>query len=711
MVHLPARFAACTLLVLLLGAADLPVSRAETVAVEPPAVLVGAGDIADCTLTGDSATAALLDDIPGTVFTLGDNAYREGTLAQHTDCYGPTWGRHKARTFPSAGNHEYRTSGAAGYFGYFGAAAGDPDKGYYSYGLGAWHVVVLNSNCLAVACAAGSAQEQWLRADLAAHPTDCTVAYFHAPRFSSGKHQNNAAMQPFWQALYDYGADVVMSAHDHVYERFAPQTPTGTGDRTFGIRQFTVGTGGRYRDGFTTIQPNSEVRDNTAYGVLKLVLGSDSYEWQFVSQAGKTFTDSGTGTCHGAPGAVPPPPSSGSSVAVPADADAPVFQSSPAANYGSRTALEADRDPLAESYLRFTVDPEAAITRARLRLFVTNRSTNGPEVYRTDSSWSETGLTWETRPDRISGLLADQGAVSSGGYIEWDVTGVVTGAGTYSFAVIPDSSDGTDFSSREAASNRPELLLDLESDGSPPPPDTTPPQTTITSGPSGSDTSTSATFEFTADEPGSTFACSLDGGSFTLCTSPRTYSDLTLGDHHFEVRATDQAGNPDATPAARDWTVVSGPTAPLVFTPVADARVAKASPDANFGTTTALEADNYPVVRSYLKFTVTGTGGIPARARLRLYVTDGSTNGPEVYPTGTTWSEGTITWTNKPAPTGALLADVGAVSSKTYVDYDLGPLTGDGTYSFALVADAGNGTDFRSREASANRPELVVTPG
>jgi hypothetical protein len=259
-------------------------------------VLVGAGDIATCKQQSDEATAKLLANIAGTVFALGDNVYENGTAAEFANCYGPSWGTFKYRTRPSVGNHDYNTAGATGYFGYFGAKAGDPSKGYYSYNMGSWHIVVLNSNCWKVACAAGSTQERWLRADLAAHPSKCTLAYFHHPRFSSGGNYTEVA--PFWKALYEAGAEVVLSGHVHAYERFAPQNPSGVADSTKGIREFIVGTGGKQLGRLDYLKPNSQVRNNTTYGVLKLILHSSSYEWKFVPIAGKTFTDSGTASCH-----------------------------------------------------------------------------------------------------------------------------------------------------------------------------------------------------------------------------------------------------------------------------------------------------------------------------------------------------------------------------------------------------------------------------
>lgn len=257
---------------------------------------VGAGDIASCSSSGDEATATLLDGIAGTVFLLGDNVYDNGTASEYTNCYNPSWGRHKARTKPVPGNHEYNTVNATGYYGYFGALAGDPTKGYYSYDLGDWHIIALNSN---LAVAAGSTQEQWLRADLAASTKTCTLAYWHHPRFSSGfEHGNNDAMQPLWQALYDANADVILNGHDHDYERFAPQTPTGAADGVRGIREFVVGTGGKSHYSLGTVRANSEVFNGATYGVLKMTLSPGGYAWEFVHVPGTTFTDSGTGSCH-----------------------------------------------------------------------------------------------------------------------------------------------------------------------------------------------------------------------------------------------------------------------------------------------------------------------------------------------------------------------------------------------------------------------------
>jgi len=265
-------------------------------------VLIGAGDIASCDdLAGAEATAKIIEKIPGTVFAVGDLAYPDGTDEQFAKCYGPTWGRFKDRTRPAPGNHEYHSDGASGYTHYFGSAAGDPKKGYYSYDLGGWHILALNSECDAVGgCGPSSPQGQWLKEDLAQHAETCTLAYFHKPLFSSGgKHGNDPAMKPLWDALYHGGVDVVIGGHDHSYERFAPQDPDGKPDSAHGIREFVVGSGGKnsHRT-MGTPKPNSEVRNDDTFGVLKLTLHERSYDWEFISEAGKSFRDAGTGNCH-----------------------------------------------------------------------------------------------------------------------------------------------------------------------------------------------------------------------------------------------------------------------------------------------------------------------------------------------------------------------------------------------------------------------------
>jgi hypothetical protein len=262
-------------------------------------VLVGAGDISECSNNHDGETAALLDQTFGTVITLGDNVYPNATPSEFQTCYEPTWGRHKARTRPSLGNHDLQSPNGAGYFGYFGAAAGPAPTGYYSYDVGAWHVVVLNSECshLSGGCARSSPQGQWLAADLAAHPNLCTLAMMHRPRFGSSGTGDDLQMLDFWQLLYEAGADVVLSGHQHNYERFAPQSATGQADASRGIREFVVGTGGAGLGTPLPPHPNSVIQNGSTYGVLKLTLYPSSYDWQFLPVAGGSLTDAGSASC------------------------------------------------------------------------------------------------------------------------------------------------------------------------------------------------------------------------------------------------------------------------------------------------------------------------------------------------------------------------------------------------------------------------------
>ncbi len=276
-------------------------------ALAPPYTVYAAGDIAYC-----DKKPALLSDAQDTakvveaglaatphaaVLLLGDNVYQKGTEREFRDCYGPTWGRFKARTWPAPGNHEYYTPGATGYFKYFGNAAG---RGYYSLKLGAWHVLSLDSN---LSGAAQAAQLEWIKQELAAGGARCTLAYWHHPLYSSGWHGSKSAMRPAWELLHKAGAELVLSGHDHTYERFAPQDAQGRLDRQRGIRQFVVGTGGAYYTPFKMPIENSEMRDNSRFGVLKLVLHDASYEWEFLEASYDGFPngqapDRGAGKCH-----------------------------------------------------------------------------------------------------------------------------------------------------------------------------------------------------------------------------------------------------------------------------------------------------------------------------------------------------------------------------------------------------------------------------
>jgi acid phosphatase type 7 len=278
------------------------------VAREQAAVLIGAGNIASCGVNNDEKTAQIIDTIPGTVFTTGDNVFEHGTDSEYVNCYHPSWGRFLSRTRPTLGNHDYDNGGntnAQGSFQYFGdRIMGAPGLGYYSYDVGTWHIIVLNDKGDTDPNNKGidPAQTTWLQADLDAHKSSkCTIAMWHVPLFQSSNVQGwtvNPGHKPMWDVLYAGGVDIVLNGQQHNYERFKPMSPDGAVDEANGIREFNVGTGGDAVDNFTVaIHPNSETRA-AVYGVLKLTLKRDRYDWQFIPIAGSTYTDSGSGTCH-----------------------------------------------------------------------------------------------------------------------------------------------------------------------------------------------------------------------------------------------------------------------------------------------------------------------------------------------------------------------------------------------------------------------------
>jgi hypothetical protein len=254
-----------------------------------PQVLLAVGDIADCGVQADEAVAELASRLPGTIALLGDAVYDDGSPPQFSECFDPAWGPMRSRIRPAVGNHEYHVDDAGGFFGYFGAAAGEAGKGWYAYDLGAWRVVVLNSNCdEEVDCGSGSEQLSWLEGELAAFEGDCLLAYWHHPRWSSGRHGSQGFIEPFWAAVRAAGGDIVLNAHDHTYERISRD----------GIRQFIVGTGGKSHYPFEKEPlPWTEVRDDATFGLLWLALGQGTYQWEFVGLGDTGFIDSGVGNC------------------------------------------------------------------------------------------------------------------------------------------------------------------------------------------------------------------------------------------------------------------------------------------------------------------------------------------------------------------------------------------------------------------------------
>jgi hypothetical protein len=516
--------------------AAAPQLRGATASGDP--VIAAAGDIAcdpaSSAYNGGNGTSSacrqkytsdiLVNGGFAAVLALGDNQYYCGSLSAYDKVFDPTWGRVKSITRPTTGNHEYLTSGgsggstgcdstnanAAGYFGYFGSTGGQPGKGYYSFDIGGdWHLIALNSQCShAGGCGSGTAQYTWLQNDLAAHAGECILAYWHIPLFSSGG-RAAANSRPFWNLLYTAHADVILNGHDHIYERFAPQDPSGKLDRANGIPEFIVGTGGANHTSIVSVAANSVVHDTTTYGVLELTLHQGSYNWQFVPAAGNgTFTDSGSATCHANAGTDTTPPSvpsgltatpagtseidlswtsstdnpggsgvagykiyrsdhgsiplatvtgtsyadlglspattytyavsafdqagnesaqtqplsattlssAGTSEVLTPIADAYVNSASPATNYGSSTSLYVDADGIRSSYLKFDLNGlSGTVTSATLQLYAGSSQSTGYQVYSVaDTSWSESAITWNTKPPMASTSSGSSGPVTTG---------------------------------------------------------------------------------------------------------------------------------------------------------------------------------------------------------------------------------------------------------------------------------------------------------
>jgi calcineurin-like phosphoesterase family protein len=471
------------------AASDPVIAAAGDIACDPASTSFNNGEGNPSSCRQKYTSDLLMNADLAAVLPLGDVQYECGGYKAFLQSYDPSWGRVKSISHPVVGNHEYLTSdgtdctsyneGAVGYFTYFGSGAGEPTQGYYSYDIGYWHLVALNSNCGdAGGCGDGSPQAMWLAADLAAHPALCTLAYWHIPLFSSGG-RTASNTQLIWQILYNHDVDVILNGHDHIYERFAPQTPDGTLDMEHGIREFVVGTGGANLTEIETIAVNSEVRNNDTYGVLKLTLHPASYDWQFVPEAGKTFTDSGTGKCHGDIQAVTPPSAltqmatSFLQTVVPTPAttaftfapvaDAYISKPKPNSNFGASNMLRLYGGPLGASYLRFDIQNlPATVVRVTLRLYANNPSVSGYQVRAvSNNAWSESTITYENSPP-IGELIISSEPFEAKQWTNVDLTSLVRGNGMYSIVLI--TFNGTPFSlaSRDAISPyRPQLVVDV----------------------------------------------------------------------------------------------------------------------------------------------------------------------------------------------------------------------------------------------------------
>ncbi len=540
-----------------------PLAVPATPEVTDDPVLLGLGDIASCWSSGDEATARLLDTTPGVIGIVGDTEQNNATAPEFKGCYDATWGRHNARSRPAVGDHEYRVADATGYFDYFGSRAGPRFKGWYSYDLGNWHIVVLNSNCeLIGGCGPGSEQYEWLQQDLHQNAGDCIGAYVHHPRWSAGAlHGDQTRVAPFWDLLYEYSAEFVYGGNDHTYQRFAPQTPAGVVDRDKGLRQFVLGTGGTQHYPLTTPEPNTEVQHTGTFGVMRFTLHANSYDWRFLPQAGRSFTDAGSTQC--------------SPLLVDNKAPETTISSPPADVTGAQTSVGFGSSESGSSFecrldgaTQWTACTSPRTLTALAQGPHSIRARARDAVGNVDATPAERTWTVDTRaPDTTidsgpSGLERSGSAqltfssTEAGSSFECRLDDATAWSPCTSPAEFTGLGQGT-HTIRVRATDAPGNI-----DASPAERtwtvDTAPPETVIDSGPSSGGRSTHAGFVFSA-ESAATFECRLDDETWHACVSPLELTGLAVGGHVLRVRATDAAGNVDPTNAVRTWTIAAPP--------------------------------------------------------------------------------------------------------------------------------------------------------
>jgi acid phosphatase type 7 len=671
-----------------MGAAALVAGLLAAVAPASPGaaagdpVLIAGGDIAcppgrtvgpthcDQAKTG----AVVTGNGPTYVVPLGDEQYDSGTPAEFSGSYDTTgWGASKVISRPAAGNHEYRTTGATGYYGYFGANAGDPNKGYYSWdvpepGGGTWHMIALNSECsvlgggsISAGCGAGSTQEAWLKADLAAHPNVCTIAYWHRPRFSSSSTTpSSTTYTAFWNDLYSAGVDIVLNGHAHDYERFTAQTSAGVADPK-GPAEFVVGTGG---DSFQTMGPaiaNSQVRNTSAFGALELTLHSTGYDYQFLPAAGYSLSDSGSGTCHNAPAA---------------DTTRPT----------APTGLTASASSANQASLSWT----AATDNVGVKDYNIYRGANGatPTLVATTTT-NATNYTDTT----VTGGTAYTYQVSAE-----DAAGNIGPLSNIATVTTPTSTDTTPPSAPTSLAAEQVFYneIDLGWTGS-----------------SDSGTGVSGYKVFRQGPGESTFT--LLGTTTGTGAGHNSYVDTTVkpsSAYQYYVVAYDGANNQSQPSNTVSSSTPSGPASQTyTFTPTDDATIQQSNPSATKGTTSPLVVDNSPVEDALLRFNV-ATTGCDTLTSAKLTLTDsadGSSNGGDFYTTGTNWTEGMVTWSNAPTR-GTLLNSLGAVASNATatVDVTRGVSSPNGPVAFRVGSPSSDGVHYVSKEGTAGKPTLTV---
>jgi acid phosphatase type 7 len=649
-------------------------------------VLAVSGDIACMPGTTPSPTRcqqaatgnAVAGIDPDYVLPVGDLQYENGTAAEYAGAYDKTvWGADKGISRPAAGNHEYRTTGAGPYYSYFGANAGDPAKGYYSWDIKGpgdaftWHLIALNSECAQLGggsttqgCGPGSSQEAWLKADLAAHRNVCTIAYWHRPRFSSSTTTpSSTSYVTFWNDLYNAGADIVLNGHAHDYERFAPQTSAGAADPAKGLRQFVVGTGGK--DFHTMGAPiaNSAAINASQFGVLKLILHSGGYDWQFISANGYSFSDSGSGSCHSAPPPDTAPPTAPSAVSA----------SAPTASQVNLSWAASNDNVGVKNYNLYRGANGATPT-----LLAT--TTTGATSYPDTSVTASTPYTYQVQAIDAAGNLSQLSEAAS----------VTTPAS----ADTTPPSVPTGLETEEVADNEVDIGWLASTD-------------------SGTGVSGYKVYRRGPGEPGFTLVATNPGSG----PGTTTYQDLTVkpsSTYQYQVSAYDGANNESAPSVPLPVSTPAGPASKTyTFVSSGDATIDKPSPASNAGGSTTLTADNSPVDDFLLKFKVATSGCASlTSATLRLVNSaNGSTKGGDLYTTGPNWTEPTVTWGNAP-DRGALLNSLGPVAANAVatVNVTQGTTTLNGEANFRVSSPVSDGVRYASREAAtaANRPQLTV---
>ena len=606
---------------------------------------------------------------PDYVLPLGDTQYENGTDAEYAGSYAKTvWGTDKVISRPAAGNHEYRTAGAAPYYRFFGANAGDPVKGYYSWNIGGpnnaftWHMIALNSECAQLGggsttqgCGVGSSQEAWLKADLEANKNVCTIAYWHRPRFSSSTTTpSSSSYVAFWNDLYNAGADIVLNGHAHDYERFDPQTSAGAADSAKGLREFVVGTGGKDFHSMGAPIANSATINASAFGVLKLTLHASSYDWQFVAANGYRYNDSGSANCHRAPPADVTPPA----------APTGVTASAPNANQINLSWDPSSDNVGVKNYNLYRGSNGATPT------LLTTTSTNATN-YTDTTVTANTSYTYQVQAIDAAGNLSPLSDPAS--------------AATPATADTTPPTAPSDLAAEEVTSNQIDLGWTASTDSG--------------TGVSG--------YKVYRKGPGET--------TFTLLatmagTGPgaTSYQDLTVkpsSAYQYYVTAYDGANNESAPSNPLPVTTPAGPPSKtFTFVAAEDATIDQATATTNAGSSTTLIADNSPVDDFLLRFNL-ATSGCTSLTTATLRLTNnanGSTHGGDLYTTGTNWTQGTVTWANAPAR-GTLLNSLGAVAANSVaaVDVTHGITTLNGEVSFRMGSPVNDGVRYWSRRPPA----------